>query len=153
MKKSMRVAAYAVCVEEEKVLLARWVGRTGRKWTLPGGGLDHGEDPVDAVAREVTEETGYTVAVEALLGIDTVRREFHHSGVGAALRGGRVTDWHGIRVVYAARVVGGELRFEVGGSTDMAAWFDLSEVPGLDRTDLVDTALSLARHRPPTGRA
>ena len=27
-------------------------------WTLPGGGLDHGEDPRDAVVREVHEETG-----------------------------------------------------------------------------------------------
>jgi len=32
------------------------------QWDLPGGGLEHGENPSDAVAREVAEETGYTVS-------------------------------------------------------------------------------------------
>lgn len=150
----MRVAAYAVCVEEEKVLLARWVGRTGKKWTLPGGGIDHGEDPLDAAVREVAEETGYQVEIEALLGIDTVRRTFLRTGLRKALsRDGVATDWHGLRVVYSGRITGGELRFEENGSTDMAAWVDLSEVGTLDRTDLVDAALRLSRLRPPTGRA
>ncbi|GAA2982035.1 NUDIX hydrolase [Actinokineospora diospyrosa] len=154
MKQSLRVAAYAVCVEADKILLARWVGRTEKKWTLPGGGIDHGEDPLDAVVREVAEETGYAVRVDALLGIDSVRRRFERTGLRRALSGaGNATDWHGLRVVYAATITGGELRFEENGSTDMAAWFDLAEVPTVDRTDLVDVALDLSTRKPPTGRA
>ncbi|WP_424185993.1 NUDIX hydrolase [Actinokineospora sp. G85] len=143
-KKSTRLAAYAVCVENEEVLLARWVGPSGKRWTLPGGGIDHGEDPLDAVVREVMEETGYSVQVDALLGIDSIRR-----ALPGALSD---TDWHGLRVVYATTVTGGELRFEEGGSTDMAAWVPLAEVAALDRTELVDVGLELARTRPPTGR-
>ncbi len=30
-------------------------------WELPGGGLEHGENPNEALAREVAEETGLTV--------------------------------------------------------------------------------------------
>src|SRR4051794_34296560 len=38
---SLRVAAYAVCIEDDRVLLARHVSGN---WTLPGGGVEHGED-------------------------------------------------------------------------------------------------------------
>jgi 8-oxo-dGTP diphosphatase len=31
------------------------------KWELPGGGLDHGEDPLVGLQREITEETGLEV--------------------------------------------------------------------------------------------
>ncbi|MFF1560207.1 NUDIX hydrolase [Streptomyces sp. NPDC058279] len=58
-----RVAA--VIVRDGSVLMVRERGRgaAGRHdgpeyWTLPGGGLEPGEDPRDAVRREVAEETG-----------------------------------------------------------------------------------------------
>lgn len=48
------MAAYAVCVRDDEILLARWVDRAGAKrWTLPGGGMDYGEEPVATVVREV----------------------------------------------------------------------------------------------------
>jgi 8-oxo-dGTP diphosphatase len=51
-------------------------------------------------------------------------------------------DHHGVRIVYAATVTGGDLRFEVDGSTDMAAWVPLADVPELARVDLVDLGLA-----------
>ncbi len=143
--KQLRVAAYAVCIDDGKILLARWVGPDGRRWTLPGGGIDHAEDPLDAAIREAEEETGYTIAIDDLLGIDTIRRRFSREAGGEA-------DFHGLRVIYAARVVGGALRHEVGGSTDLAAWVDLGRVADLDRVELVDIALDLHRVRPRDGR-
>jgi 8-oxo-dGTP diphosphatase len=44
-------------------------------------------------------------------------------------------------------VTGGDLRFEVDGSTDMAGWVPLAEVPGLTRVDIVDIGLSTSLHR------
>jgi 8-oxo-dGTP pyrophosphatase MutT (NUDIX family) len=44
---SFRLAAYAVCIEDGRVLLA-YHGPTDN-WTLPGGKVEHGEDPFDAV--------------------------------------------------------------------------------------------------------
>ncbi|MGW4750627.1 NUDIX hydrolase [Streptomyces sp. NPDC004290] len=146
MRKDLRVAAYAVCVHEDRLLLARLPGIDGTpKWTLPGGGMEHGEDPYDTVLREVEEETGYRIELTGLLGVDSVRRSFHG-------RLGDTVDHHGVRLVYEGRVIGGELRDEIGGSTDMAAWQDLSAVPGLKRVGLVDAGLALWRERPPAGR-
>ncbi|MFD7706715.1 NUDIX hydrolase [Streptomyces sp. NPDC059785] len=147
MHQELRVAAYAVCVRDGRILLARWVARDGsRRWTLPGGGMDHGEDPYDTVVREVTEETGYTVEPVTLLGVDSIRRAYpRRLGSGA--------DFHGLRIVYEGRITGGELRHETNGSTDMAAWHALDEVPDLSRVALVDIGLALWRERPAAGRA
>ena len=41
----LRVGAYAVVERDGAVLLARWVGSDPPRWTLPGGGLHHGQDP------------------------------------------------------------------------------------------------------------
>ncbi|MFF4230027.1 NUDIX hydrolase [Streptomyces sp. NPDC001820] len=144
--RELRVAAYAVCVRHEEMLLARWVGRDGvKKWTLPGGGMEHGEDPVDTVVREVEEETGYTAEMTALLGLDSVRRRYPR-------KLGAFADFQGLRIVYEGRVTGGELRHETNGSTDLAAWHPLAAVTGLERVELVDIGLELWRSRPAVGR-
>ncbi|MFH9014068.1 NUDIX hydrolase [Streptomyces sp. NPDC017943] len=146
MRQKLRVAAYAICVRDGRILLARSPARDGTpEWVLPGGGMEHGEDPYDTVRREVEEETGYRVEVTALLGVDSSHRVFREGF------GGRSLDHHAVRCVYEARVTGGELRHEVGGSTDLAAWHDLDAVPGLVRVPMVDTALRLWRERPVTG--
>ncbi|MEU3839162.1 NUDIX hydrolase [Streptomyces sp. NPDC028635] len=147
MRRKSRVAAYAVCVRDGQLLLARSPGLDGSpEWVLPGGGVEHGEDPADAVVRELAEETGYDVEPTALLGVHSSHRVFRRRGLR------RPVDHHGLRLVYEARVTGGELSFEVNGSTDMAAWHDLDAVPGLPRARMVEVGLRLWRERPATGR-
>ncbi|MCP2266684.1 hypothetical protein ACFQHV_20970 [Promicromonospora thailandica] len=51
---------------------------------------------------------------------------------------------HALRIVYRARITGGELRVEEDGSTDGVAWHTPAEVAALDRVTLVDVALRWA---------
>lgn len=136
----MRVAAYAVITDaDDRVLLAHWIDGRRAAWTLPGGGLEPGEDPAHAVRREVREETGFRVVVGPLLGI--------HSRVIPAesrLAEGASEPLHALRIVYRARIVGGRLRFETDGSTDRAEWFTLAAARKIRRVQLVDIALRMA---------
>lgn len=140
-----RVAAYGICERAGQVLLARWVSPDGaiRHWALPGGRVEHGEDPIDAVAREVREETGYDVEVERLLGVDSRVWPMHW------LPGEQIM--HGIGVFYRVNVVGGELRNEVGGSTDLARWVDRADLTAHLRAVSVDIGLALNQQLPATG--
>ena len=45
------------------------------KWNMPAGKLDFGENPIDAVAREVFEESGLTFTPTALLAIHSIHRK------------------------------------------------------------------------------
>lgn len=120
------MAAYAVILRDDRILLSRLSPSItdAELWTLPGGGLDHGEDPRDAVIREVHEETG----LDATVG-ETARVYSAH--LPAAWREGRRVDAHALRIVYDGwvpvdapepRVV------EVGGSTEEAAWHPVRDV-------------------------
>ncbi|MEV6348756.1 NUDIX domain-containing protein [Actinoplanes sp. NPDC051851] len=141
---SFRLAAYAVCVEDGRVLLARYVPPTGdTHWTLPGGRVEPAEDPFDAVIREVAEETGCEAVVERLLGVDSrvipaaeARSGIEHQNVG---------------VFYQVRITGGVLRPEPNGETAESVWTSIPDVAGLCRSSLVDVGLALARTLPATG--
>lgn len=129
----LRVAAYAVITDEQgRMLLPHWSESPLSGWTLPGGGIDPGEDPADAAVREVYEETGYHVALDGLLGVDS----FVISAAERVHAPGRAM--HALRIVYRAHVTGGELRIEEDGTTDDVAWHTPEEIDVLDRVPLVD---------------
>ncbi|MGH8794540.1 MAG: NUDIX hydrolase [Stackebrandtia sp.] len=58
------VSVKGVCVQDGRVLLLH---NERDEWELPGGKLELGEDPEDCVAREIEEESGWPVTVEAIL--------------------------------------------------------------------------------------
>jgi 8-oxo-dGTP diphosphatase len=144
-----RPAAYAVLIDEgddgtgaQRMLLSRLAGSKDT-WTLPGGGIDHGEHPLIALKREVYEETGLTYTSGPL--IDIGSRHF----IGRA-PDGRLEDFHGLRLVYAGSVPVDRPPqvMEVDGSTDLAAWIPLAELDRIGAVPVVRESLGIwTEHR------
>jgi 8-oxo-dGTP diphosphatase len=142
---TFRLAAYAVCIEDGRMLVARHVSANGEsRWTLPGGRVEQGEDPFDAVIREVAEETGCDAVVERLLGVDS-------RVVPAADRLPGLPDHQNVGIFYRVRITGGQLRPEPDGEIAESAWAPIPDVARLRRSSLVDIGLALAQTVPPTG--
>jgi 8-oxo-dGTP diphosphatase len=88
------------------------------QWALPGGALDPGEAPAQAVVREVHEETGLLVRPRRLVGVMGPHRIVYPHGDQLEVTAS----------VFVCTVVAGELRPLDGESTELA-FHTLDEVP------------------------
>ena len=125
------VTAGAVISDESgRVLLLRHVLRRGSGWGIPGGFLNAGEQPEEAVRRELREETGLELeGVELAF----VRSLSHVRQVEIIFRAS----------MRAAAVGGLSKSFEV----DRAEWFARDALPeglGRDQRRLIERALAPA---------
>jgi len=136
-----RLAAYALCTDGDAILLSRIAqGATASSdgmWTLPGGGIEFGEDPRDAALRELGEETGLVGEIVELAGVDSWAGHFTDP------RDGIPTDFHAVRILYRVQVTGGELRVEVSGSSDDCAWIARDDLETMPVVELVRTGARL----------
>lgn len=125
-----RVSSYALVVSDGRILLTQLADHCYRPghWTLPGGGMDHGELPEQTLAREFFEETGLTATNLEL---------FHVHAFSEDTRG----PFMGVQIVYRAQASGTPCVQEVGGSTAAVAWVPLSELGSLSRVPVLDVVL------------
>jgi 8-oxo-dGTP diphosphatase len=83
MNKPYKIAAKAIIFDGDRVLILRKskeerLAKDTHGWDFPGGGLEPCEPLMDALAREVKEETGLTVKVVAPAYIyDEIQEEKH----------------------------------------------------------------------------
>jgi 8-oxo-dGTP diphosphatase len=95
------------------LILQRAIEPLRRAWDLPGGFVEAGEHPADALRREVHEETGLDVAPRRLIGVYP----------GAYGDTGRAT----LDFVYLCRIRGGH--FTLGPEHMDARWYPLERFP------------------------
>lgn len=135
-RRRIRLAAYGLCTAADRVLLARIApGEPGAGyWTLPGGGLDHGEEPREGARREIHEETGLDAEVGDLLEVYSRRFAPDHTPSG--------DDIHSVQLVFAASVPTGQPPrvIDVDGSTDAARWVPYDELDALPLVTLAKRA-------------
>ena len=143
-RRVQRIAAYGLASRGQapgEVLLTRLCrGVHSGRWTLPGGGLDFGERPADAVLRELREETGYDGRVVELLDADAELLRYE--------RAGERIEAHPVRILYRVEVVAGTLGvLESDGSTDAAAWWARDALPADELTPYAAAVLAGGRLR------
>ncbi|WP_432980174.1 NUDIX hydrolase [Dactylosporangium sp. CA-233914] len=143
LPKGQRFAAYGFVTDlAGRVLLteiARGFPGAGR-WHLPGGGTDVGEQPAEALLRELYEETGQRGRIVELLGVT------HRCSQGLVGPEGYPMNWHAVRALYRVLVPepsAPSVTEAAGGSTAAAAWFEPAELAGLAVTEVVQWAASL----------
>ena len=112
-----------VVITDGKVLLARHTYGNGvGRLIIPGGYMETGELPQDALKREFLEETGIVVEPRRLVGI-----RFN------------AKDWY---AVFSAEHISGEPRSD-GSENSEVIWVDTAEV--MERDDVPDLTKALIR--------
>ena len=118
MGRTEQVELTVLCLltDGDRLLLQQRVSRDWAGWTLPGGHVEPGESFVDAVIREMREETGLTVIAPRLVGV----KQF-------PIDAGRY-----VVLLFRAERYEGTLRSSEEGKT---AWFHYDELPALSTVD------------------
>ena len=135
----IHIGAYGFCRDAtSRLLLVRVSGGPDHgSWTLPGGGVLWGEDPSQAVLREMEEETG-------LVDLQTGSIAAIYSHAYHQFPDNPLSDLHHIGIIYHLELDNFNLRNEVGGTTDLCHWFADDEAGTLPLTPLGEFGVNLA---------
>jgi ADP-ribose pyrophosphatase YjhB (NUDIX family) len=121
------VAACALVERDGRLLLVRRAREPDAgKWDVPGGFIDEGEPPEDAVRRELREETGLEIAVGAFFGVWT---DWYGDAADAA---------YNVVLVWRATAEGDPLPAD---DVAEARWFGRDELPAAGELAFTNVAL------------
>lgn len=132
------VAVSAAIFNGDSILLAqRAKGAFAGAWSLPGGKVHSGERMIDAVRREVSEETGLDIAPAGIADIVEVITQ-------TAPPDSAANDDHYVIVVFAATWTAGTPR--AGGDAQDVRWMGLDDLERLEVTPNLAITIAKARH-------
>lgn len=133
--KNKHIGAYGVIIEDNKIVLIKKArgGYLG-KLDLPGGGIEHIENPIEALHRELMEEAGVIVKKQRLIDVFTNNIIWDETN--------EITeDLHHFGIIYEVET-DGEVKKEPDGIDSLGAnWYDISKLNSNEITPFTKMSL------------
>ena len=123
MDRSERVELAVLCLikDGDRILLQNRVKKDWQGYTLPGGHVECGESFVDAVIREMKEETGLTISQPQMVGI----KQF-------PMKNGRYEEGRYVVLLFTADQFTGEVVSSEEGEMEWVNRSEISKIPAVD---------------------
>ena len=122
------VGAYGIMIKDNKIALVRKArGGYKGKLDLPGGGIEHTEQPFESLKREIREEAGIGITNYKLLDVVATNIKWE-------MEPDLWEDLHHIDILYTVETNESSLKSDADGlDSDGANWYNLNE---LNKTEL-----------------
>ena len=121
--KKTHVGAYGIIIDNNKIALIRKArGGYKGKLDLPGGGIEHMENPNETLKREIMEEVGVLVVDYSLLDVTSVNIKWE-------MERDLWEDLHHIGILYKVNVDSMNLKHDADGlDSNGADWYEIDEL-------------------------
>lgn len=121
--KNSRIGAYGIIIRNEKIALVRKAnGGYKGKLDLPGGGVEHGELPLETLKRELMEEINGTVVDAKLLDVTSVNIRWE-------MKTDLYENLHHIGILYLVEIEENKLKKDADGlDSEGADWYLISDL-------------------------
>ncbi|MEI8067619.1 MAG: NUDIX hydrolase [Candidatus Shapirobacteria bacterium] len=123
-----KVAAHALIKKDNKYLVTKRPANDDYMpnfWDTPGGTIDFGEKILDALVREIKEETDLTVKVGNII--------FCHNHLSG-------TERHQFELVYQCEYIGGDIKLDPEEHSEFK-WVTLEEMESLQKITFLEELL------------
>jgi len=117
----------AILEKDGKFLLVKEIKPIAKdKWNHPAGWLEVGENPIEAVKREVKEETGFDFEPKNILGVFSLSKET-----------GPEIGYHGVKIIFCGDITEKQEKYLTDEISEIK-WFSSEEIENMDSNTLRD---------------
>lgn len=122
-RKHTHIGSYGIITNNKQIILIKKArgGYTGLL-DLPGGGIEHTENPEETLKREIMEEVGITINNHKLLTILS-------NNITWNIRDNYYEDLHHLGIIYLVSAIDENIKTEPDGiDSNGANWYDINDI-------------------------
>ena len=122
-RKHTHIGSYGIITNNKQIILIKKArgGYTGLL-DLPGGGIEHAENPEETLKREIMEEVGITINNHKLLTILS-------NNITWNIRDNYYEDLHHIGIIYLIKAIDENIKTEPDGiDSNGANWYQINDI-------------------------